>query len=197
LNQSLAGQANQNTTYATGLDQGTAQYNQGLQQTVASLRPQLANQYLQAASSPIQTGQQIISGNTSNLSGLTNLDQTANAYNLVTPYQGNAAPASSPGMSAPRSSTPSVATYPSVPNYGASAYSNPQVANQTSTANNYGAYANNANTQTGQNVGGNQAVYGPNGNMTYDAQTGVYTDPSGNQYIHENNQFVQVAYGSS
>jgi hypothetical protein len=90
LNSDLATRGVAANQYTTGLDQGTAQYLQSLQQQVATMQPQLALSYLQSIGIPIQMAQQIISGNTSNLAGLTALDQNANAYNFLTPYQNNA-----------------------------------------------------------------------------------------------------------
>lgn len=105
LNSDLANRANSNNQYITGLDQGTAQYVQQLQQQVATMHPQLAMQYLQSLGIPLQTAQAIISGNTSNLSQLAGLDQSANAFNFVTPLQNNAPTYLSPGLSLPRTNS--------------------------------------------------------------------------------------------
>lgn len=113
LNADLANRANQNNQYTTGLDQQTAQYIQGLQQQVATMSPQLAAQYLQSLGIPIQMAQQIMSGNIANLNSLAGLDQNANLYNLVTPYQNNA-----PNYLSPRVNLPGLPGQPTTGNGG-------------------------------------------------------------------------------
>jgi hypothetical protein len=113
LNQDVANRFTSGNQYLTGLDQQTAQYVQGLQQQVASMSPQLAMSYLQSMGVPMQMAQQIISGNTANLSQLTGLDQQANWYNAITPYQNNA-----PTFSSPRVNMPTAPTQPWTANGG-------------------------------------------------------------------------------
>jgi len=155
VNTQLAGQANTNTQYMSGLDQQTAQYVQGLQQQVASMTPQLAMSYLQAMGVPMQMAQQIIAGQTSNLAGLTTLDQQANSYNMVTPYQNNA----------PQYTVPRVGI-PSAPNNG------------TGTANNYGMgpLINQSNAAQNATAAAQQGYTDANGNY-WQIQTGANGQP--------------------
>lgn len=103
LNTDLANRGNSNNQYMAGLDQDTAKYIQSLTQQVATMQPQLAQQYLTSLGIPFQIAQQIIAGNTQNLQALSNLDQSANNYNFYAPGQNNAPSYVSPRISIPSS----------------------------------------------------------------------------------------------
>lgn len=103
LNTDLANRQNSNSQYLQSTDQDTARYIQSLQQTVATMQPQLAQQYLTSLGIPIDMAQKIIAGNTQNLQALSNLDQSANNYNFYAPGQNNAPSFISPRVSVPAS----------------------------------------------------------------------------------------------
>lgn len=195
LNSDIANRTNTNNQYLTGLDQNTASQVQQLQQTVATMQPQLAMQYLASLGIPIQMAQAIMAGNTSNLAALTNLDQQANTYNLYSPYQNNA-----PGFTSPRVTLPS---YGGGTGTGANMpYSGVADALQSQLAQQQGAQAGYTFKPTAppagyypQSAGNNyqsssDGSYGPMKNLSFDQNSGIYTDPLGNQWTNSGNHFT-------
>ena len=189
VNTQLAGQANANTQYMSGLTSQTAQQIQALQQQVAGLQPQLAMQYLQAMGIPQQTAQQIIAGNTANLQGLTNLDASANAYNFVAPANLNY-----PSYTTPRLNMPAAVANPYNTSTGTGG--NGILSSALATQNNYlagmqnpyyGGYAT-LPTATGtgpygspaNNYGGVPQPQALGNGMYYDPGTQSYMDAQGN-----------------
>jgi hypothetical protein len=210
LNSDLATRSTSANQYLTGLDQNTAQNIQALQQQVATMQPQVALQYLQAMGVPLQTAQQIISGNTQNLSQLTGLDQQANAYNFVSPYSYQGPSYASPRVSAPGLSGNNLTgtngvgggldntlsgmlgqqnNYLQAAQGGQPLVGLPQgAASATATANNYQS-GNPVQQANGSWTGG----YGPNSNFTYNPQADIYTDPAGNAYTNSGGQWYPAS----